>query len=111
MTDAEPPAAAARPKRPSVCHSCKATVVWVLLAGKRQPLDFLPDGGGNIAIEQELFAREPGVDNLARARVVTGVTTRYRRHIDNCPHAAAWRDRWKEAAPRPFSPIKRKKTR
>lgn len=106
-TPAAPPPAK---KSKSECHSCHATVVWVLLEGKRTPLDHLPDGGGNVAIEPELFPRE-GADHAQRARFVSGVTTHYRRHLDSCPDAAKWRDRWKRTAERPYSKIERKKTR
>ncbi len=98
-------------KRPSVCHSCTAAVVWVILEGKRQPLDYVEAGGGNVALEPELFPRADGSRELVRARFVSGVTTRYRRHIDSCPDAAKWRDRWKHSAGRPYSKIDRKKTR
>lgn len=98
-------------KRPSKCHSCQATVVWVLLDGKRQPLDYVADGGGDVALEPELFPRADGSRDLVRARYISGVTTRYRRHIESCPDAAKWRERWKRAAGRPYSKIDRKKTR
>lgn len=103
--NAEPPAR----KRPSKCHSCEAVVVWVILEGKRQPLDWLPAGGGTIALEPELFARGDG-DELVRARFISGVTTHYRRHIDSCPDAAKWRDKWKTRT-QPFSQFKKGKVR
>lgn len=108
--DAYTPTGAAR-KRPSVCHSCKRAVVWCLLDGKLQPLDHLPPGGGDVALELELFARPDGKAELVKARKISGVTTHYRRHIESCPDAAKWRDRWKRTAERPFSKFDRKKTR
>jgi len=98
-------------KRPSLCHSCKAVVVWCLLDGKRQCLDFLEAGGGDVALEPELFARPDGSRELVSARKISGLTTHYRRHIESCPDAAKWRDRWKGTADRPFSKFNRKKTR
>jgi hypothetical protein len=101
----------AKRKRPSLCHSCKRPVKWVLLEGKRTPLDVLEELTGNVAIEPELFPRGDGELALERARYISGVTTHYRRHIDSCPDADKWRDRWKRTAERPFSQIRGKKTR
>lgn len=100
-------------KRPSICHSCKATVVWVLLDGKRQPLDWLPAGGGNVALEPELPGVPRAGDQLARARVISGVTTHYRRHIESCPDADKWRATYKRRgiAGTSFTRFDRKKTR
>ena len=107
MPASSTPAAPPKKKSKSECHSCRATVVWVLLDGKLQPLDHLPNGGGDVAIETEMFPTE----GPARAVFASGLSTHYRRHIDSCPDAAQWRERWKKTAPRPFSKIKRKKTR
>lgn len=101
-TPASPPK-----KTKSECHSCHATVAWALLEGRLQPLDHLTEATGNVAIETELIATE----GPARAVLVSGVATHWRRHIDSCPHAAQWRERWKKNAPRPFSKMKGKKTR
>lgn len=96
-------------KKPSVCHSCKRPVLWVILERKRTPLDHV-EGGGDVAIVPELFdyLEAPDDRRLPEARYISGLSTRYRRHIDNCPDAAKWRDRWKTSA---FSTFKGKKTR
>jgi hypothetical protein len=103
--------AAAKRKRPSVCHSCKAVVVWVILEGKRQPLDWLPAGGGDVALEPELFARDDREDGLARARIISGITTHYQRHIKSCPDAGVWREAWKKKTGGSFSKMKKGKQR
>lgn len=103
-------AAADKPKRPSICHSCKAQVIWVLLERKRQPIEKCPPGvAGDVALEPEFVGFE-SAGGLARA-VFVGSSTGYRRHIDSCPDAAKWRDRWKSTAERPFSRVERKKQR
>lgn len=107
-----PAAPPAKRKRPSLCHSCKREVVWVLLDGKRQPLDHIGAELGDVALEDELFPLSPAEgDRLQRATFVSGVRTHYRRHIESCPDAPAWRERWKKNAPRPFSTVRGKKTR
>lgn len=111
MTAPTSPAAAAKPKRPSICHSCRRSVMWVILEKKKTPLDVLEQLAGDVALEPELFARADGSSELPRARFVSGVKTHYRRHIDSCPDADKWRERWKRTAPRPYSKIDRKKTR
>ncbi len=108
--EATPPAA--KRKRPSICHSCRRPVKWVLLDNKRTPLDVLEDLVGDVALEPELFPRgDTEGERLERARFISGVRTHYRRHIDSCPDAAKWRDRWKRTADRPYSQIRGKKTR
>jgi hypothetical protein len=105
-------AAPAKRKRPSICHSCQAPVIWVLLTGKIQPVETCDAGVGDVAIELELpgFAGKDG-PGLPHAVFVSGQRTNTRRHIDSCPHADKWRERWKRNAPRPFSKVERKKTK
>lgn len=109
-------------KRPSICHTCKAAVVWALLEGKRQPLDYLPAAGGDVALEPELFPRNDGRPELVGARFV-GTSTHYRRHIESCPQAKEWREKMRRrgierargkggaAGGRSFTTFKDKKTR
>lgn len=107
-------------KRASVCHSCAAAVVWCILEGKRQPLDYLPAGGGNVALEPELFDRIAAEPGLVRARLVD-LSTHYRRHMESCPKAGDWRAemkrrgieraRRKGGAGRSFTTFKDKKSR
>lgn len=104
-------APAEKRKRPSICHSCRRVVMWVILDKRRTPLDVLEDLAGDVALEPELFARPDGSSELPRALFVSGVKTHFRRHIDSCPDAAKWRERWKRTASRPYSKIDRKKTR
>lgn len=108
VADTTPPAPAKK-KRPSECHSCHEPVVWVVLDKKRVPLDFLEEGGGNIALELDLLPPVPGETHLQRAMFVSGVSTHYRRHIDSCKDAEQWRAGWKRTASAPFSRIDRKK--
>jgi len=105
------PAVPAKRKRPSICHSCKAPVRWVLLAGKIQPIELCDAGVGDVAIELELPGFGGDGTALAHAVFVSGARTTLRRHIDSCPDADRWRERWKRTAERPFSKIERKKTR
>lgn len=98
-------------KRPSVCHYCQAPIVWAYLDKKRQALDYLAAGGGNVALEPELpgLSRPPA---LVDARIVSGVTTHYRRHIESCPNADEVRQRWKaRGVARSHTKFERKKSR
>lgn len=83
------------PATPATCSSCGRRIIWARdTNGKAIPLERCKPGDGTVGVQLPLL---PG----GRAVVVSlavGVRTTYRRHIDTCPAAEVWRQRWKYKA-------------
>jgi hypothetical protein len=82
----------AAPKR-GACSACGARVTWALFPDRVvRPIEACADGDGTIALQPPL----PGVGALGRieARIVSGVRSAYRLHVQSCPRAALFRNRW-----------------
>ena len=80
--------------RRGVCSACGAKVTWALFPDRVvRPVESCPDGEGSVALQPML----PGLGTPARieARIVSGVRTAYRLHLETCPRASVFRNRWK----------------
>lgn len=80
--------------RRSACSACGALVTWALFPDHVvRPIEVCPDGEGTIALQPAL----PGIGAPQRieARIVSGVRTSHRLHIDTCPRAELFRNRWR----------------
>lgn len=69
-------------------------MTWALFPDQVvRPIEACADGDGTIALQPVL----PGLGAPGRieARIVTGVRTSHRLHIDSCPRAALFRNRWR----------------
>jgi hypothetical protein len=78
--------------RPAICSACKAKVTWATFPdGVKRPIDNCTDGEGSVALQPSL----PGIGGRIEARIVSGVRTSYRLHLDTCPQAHVYRNRWR----------------
>lgn len=81
-----------RPVRRSACSACGADVIWAVFPDRVvRPIESCPDGDGTIALQSGL----PGLGPPRRieARIVSGVRTSYRSHLETCPRAYLSRNR------------------
>lgn len=74
----------------AVCSACRAKVTWALFPdGVVRPIESCDEGAGSVALQAQLFG------GRLEARIVSGVRTSYRLHLDTCPKAAMYRNRWR----------------
>ncbi len=96
---------ATKDARPPVCHSCGAKVVWARWVGGDANGKIVPiEGEGRVSLQYPLIRTE-GIKPRAQK---VDLPTKYRRHIETCPQADAWREKWKtgKAPARQFPPRK-----
>lgn len=91
---------AAKDARPPVCHSCNAVVIWARWVGgdsngKIVPIEECAEGEGRVSLQYPLIRGE-GIKPTAQ---LANLPSKYRKHIDSCPQAQAWRDAWKTGKP------------
>jgi hypothetical protein len=88
-------------KKPQAsCSSCGARIVWARTDnGKAIPLERCAAGSGTVAIQLPLL---PGGTAIV-VSLQASTPSSYRRHIETCPAASEWRQRWRnrERKPRP----------
>jgi hypothetical protein len=86
--------------RRAVCGRCKAPVIFARQSdGSIVVLERCREGEGNVAVQLPLLQG-------GRAEVVSvraAVRTSYRRHIDTCPAADYYRNRWKSQSSDEFA--------
>jgi hypothetical protein len=79
-------------RHPSVCSACRALVTWARFADNVvRPIESCADGEGTVALLPTL----PGIGGRLEARQVVGVRTSFRLHLETCPKAYLYRNRWR----------------
>jgi hypothetical protein len=69
------------------CRSCGAAIQWAITeAGKKMPLDYVPDPNGRVVFVDRERVRVLGAEELTTAQ-------RYTSHFATCPHAGEHRRR------------------
>jgi len=82
------------PAKRGHCSACGAKVTWAAFPDRAvRPIESCPDGEGTVALQPVL----PGLGPLGRieARIVSGVRTAYRLHLEKCPRASVFRNRFR----------------
>jgi hypothetical protein len=78
----------------SVCRACQAKVTWAKFPdGVVRPIEPCADGDGSVALQPMLPGI--GVPGRVEARIVSGIRTSLRLHIETCARAELYRARWR----------------
>lgn len=78
----------------SACRACSAEVTWARFPdGVVRPIEPCADGAGTVAMQPMLPGI--GVHGRVEARIVSGLRTSLRLHMEACPRADLFRARWR----------------
>jgi len=76
---------------PERCKSCNAPVIWCATERlKPMPVNFEPEPGGNLAIDQRSDGRMPFA-RVVDKKHAWGRTDLHKSHFATCPDAGSWR--------------------